>query len=199
MANEYASLAELKTALEMSGETFADADLSLALTAASRGIDSACDRRFWLDADANQVRYYTPVNDCLTWIDDLVTLTALAADRGGDGTFSESWTVNTDFVLEPLNAAADSEPFTKLRVHPRGSKRLPCEYPRSVRVTGRFGWSAVPSQVKEATVILASKLMRRAREAPFGVAGVGVEGAAMRIATMDPDVKFLIADFRRME
>lgn len=197
MANEYVSSSELKATLELTGETFADADIALALTAASRGIDNTCNRRFYADADANQVRYYSPPCADHLWIDDLVTFTSLATDPGGDGTFEETWTQNTDFVLEPLNASADSEPFTAIRVHPSGSYYLPTDYPRTVKLTAKFGWAAVPEEVEEATTIVATKLLRRAREAPFGVVSVGLEGAAVRITRSDPDVAWLLNDFIR--
>ena len=50
--------------------------------------------------------------------------------------------------------------------------------------------------MKEATLIIASRLLRRVREAPFGVISFGLEGA-MRIARTDPDVTALLAEFDR--
>lgn len=198
MANEYVTAAELKATLNLTGETFADADVAVAVEAASRGVDQVCNRRFWLDVDANQVRYYRPKSECLTRIDDLVTLTAVAADGNGAGTFPDTLTVNTDFVLTPYNADADGRPWNWLELHPNSSRRFPVEYPRSVRVTGRFGWAAVPPAVKQATTILASKLLRRAREAPFAVVALGIEGDAIRLASTDPDVRFLIGPYVRV-
>jgi hypothetical protein len=198
VANEYATTSELKSALTLLGENFADDEIALALTAASRGIDHCTDRRFWADADATQVRYYTPRTCRLVEIDDLVTLTAVAIDLVGDATFATTWTVNSDFVLEPLNAAADARPYTQIRLTPYRAQWLPAGRPRSVRVTGKFGWAAIPPEVKEATIVLAAKLMRRAREAPFGIVTAGLdEGAAMRIARTDPDVAFLVGPLKR--
>lgn len=198
MANEYATALELKATLSLSGETFADADITLALTAASRGIDNYCNRRFFLDGDASQERFYSPSHPRIVAIDDLVLLTQLDVDVDGDGTFEQAWTLNTHFVAEPLNAAAEGKPWTTFCVHPRGARYFPTYQPRSVKVTGKFGWAAVPEPIKEATVVLASKLMRRAREAPFGVVTVGIdEGTAMRIARTDPDVAFLAGPYCR--
>lgn len=193
---DYATSTELKATLSLSSETFADDDIALALTAASRAVDNVCDRRFYADADVNQVRYYSPVDGRRVFIDDLVTLTALATDPGGDGTFEETWTLNTDFVLEPLNAVADGEPFTSIRVHPRAVFYLPIGYPRSVKVTGKFGWAAVPEAVKMATKIVATKAFKRSREAPFGFISAG--DLAMRIAQNDPDVQFLLSGYQRV-
>lgn len=198
MANEYATSADLKATLELGGETFADPDIDLAIPAASRAVDQVCGRRFYKDTDATSVRYYSPTGGERLWIDDIVTVTTVQADPGGDGTFEETWTVNTDYILEPMNAAADGWPYTTLRLHPRSSRYLPVDYPRSVKVTGQFGWSAVPESVAMATKLIASKLVKRVREAPFGVVGLGFDGAAVRIASQDPDVRVLLAGYVRV-
>lgn len=192
--NEYATAAELKASISLSSETFADADISRALTAASRGVDNATDRRFWADTTADKVRYYTPTSDRV-WIDDLVTLTTLEVDTGLNGSFSETWTVDTDFFLGPLNAAEDGWPYTSIRVPAHSSRWLPADYPRTVKVTGKYGWPAVPDTVKHATMIIASKLVKRLREAPFGVIGDGE--LAMRVVREDPEVQFLLNPYRR--
>jgi hypothetical protein len=198
MANEYAGLAEIKATLELSNESFADPDISRALTAASRGIDSLCGRRFWLDEDDTSTRYYSPDNENALEIDDLVDLATLKTDPAGDGTFEHTWTVNTDFILTPLNAEADERPWSTIRPRSASPFYLPCGVERSVEITGQFGWSTVPAEVKEATIILASKLMRRAREAPFGVIAIGLEaGGAMHIARTDPDIMFLVGEYMR--
>lgn len=191
MAADYVTSLALKATLGLTGETFADPDIATAITAASRGIDQLCGRRFWLDADASQVRYYTPISADLVSIDDLVTLTSLAHDPGGDGTYSEAWTLNTDFVLRPDNAPADDRPWETIARHPRARFRFVSQYPRTVKLTGKFGWPSVPAPVVEATTILATKLLRRSREAPFGIVSIGLDGAAVRIARNDPDIAFL--------
>lgn len=185
MANEYATPAELKGTLELTGETFADADLTLALAAASRGIDKATSRRFFADVDANQVRHYTPRSAGALAIDDLIVLTSLVVD-------GETWVENTDFVLQPLNAPADGTPWTRICAT---GKRFLIE-PRSVELTGQFGWAEVPDAIKQATVIVASKLLQRAREAPFGVL-VNTDQVAVYIARQDPEVALLIDRFDR--
>lgn len=191
MANEYATVGDVKAAASLEGESFADPEIQRALTAASRGLDNLCSRRFYPDDDALQVRYYTPYDACTLSIDDLIALTSLASGDG-DGTFATSWTLNTDFVLEPLNAAADGRPWDRVTVTGRGHG-LPSGQ-RTVKITGQFGWSDVPPGIKEATIILAIKLVKRVREAPFGVVGVGLD-SAMRIARSDPDVMFLVGEY----
>lgn len=196
MASDYLTSNELKATLELTGESFADDDIELAITAASRAIDNLTGRRFYADSDANQVRYYSPTDPDVLWVDDLVTLTTLEVDTGEDGTFEETWTANTDFYLEPLNAAADGWPYTFLVVNTRSSVYFPVAH-RSVKVTGKFGWSVVPDAVKQAAKISAAKLLKRSREAPFGVVGFGADGVAVRIGSNDPDVMTLLSPFIR--
>lgn len=178
MANGYVTLTELKATLSMSGETFADADLQLAIDAASRAIDRATNRRFFPDTVAVERRYLA---DCpILPIDDLISLVSLSVD-------GELWTEDVDFVLEPLNAPENGEPWTRVRALRtlRGT----------VTIDGLFGWSAPPDQIRAAAGILAAKIAKRAREAPFGVAAFGVDGTAVRISATDPDIRFLIERF----
>lgn len=188
----------LKSSLTLTGETYGDADIDSAIASGSRAADDFCGRRFYADVNATQVRYYTPTSSRLLLIDDVVTVTTLKTDSSGDGTFETTWTVNTDYVLNPLNAAADGVPWSWISVSPTSSRYFPC-YARSVELTGKFGWAEVPSAVKQATSLIASRLLKRSREAPFGIAFVGSldVGAASRIARVDPDVQGLLAPYVR--
>lgn len=190
----YVELEQLKSTLSLQ-EGFADLDIRRAIRAASRGVDNECGRRFYPDEDALQVRYYDAIGGELVLLDDLIELTEVATDASGAGAFTDVWTLNTDFVLGPAAADGATVPFESLRLHPYGEHRFPTQFPRAVRVTGRFGWVTVPAEVEQATVILANRLLKRAREAPFAVAGMGFDGAAVRIAREDPDVRFLIGPY----
>jgi len=194
----YVGLEEFKTTLSMASQTFADPDIVIALGAASRSVESTCRRRFWKDADANQVRLYSTDLGRLVMTDDLVTITSVATDPGGDGTYEITWTNGSDFIPEPLNAASDGEPWTKLRAHPTGRYLFPY-LPRTVKITGQFGWPSVPPDVKAATTMLAHRLLRRAREVPFGVSGIGLDGSVVRIMASDPDVASLLRGYIRQD
>ena len=197
----YVELEEFKETTSLKGQTYADRDIQTALVAASRGIEEALERRFWLDPDANQARYYTPKHGRWLDIDDLVTLTTLKASRDGDATFEETWTFNTDFVLEPLNAVADLKPYEKICWNPlSGFPGFPC-YPRSVEVTGKFGWLTVPDGVKQLTTLIAARLVQRTRQAPMGIIAIGADGAAVRASEFarDPEYSWLVASLRRTQ
>jgi hypothetical protein len=197
----YLSPDQLKSTLTMTGTSFADADVTLAIGAASRAVDSMTGRRFWLDTGTANVRYYTPQYDGMTPIDDLVVMTSVAIDSTGTGAFTETWTSGTDFVLEPFNAPLEqpARPYNTLRARYRSGRRwLPSLVEQSIKVTGQFGWPSIPDDVTAATGILAAKLLRRGREAPFGIVTAGIDsGATMRIARTDPDVSMLLGPYAR--
>jgi hypothetical protein len=196
LSNGYIELEELKSSTELTSTSFADQDLQNAIVAASRSIDLATGRRFYPDTDALQVRYYTPTEYSLLHIDDLITLTSVETDINDDGVTDYTWTQGTDFILEPRNALADGYPYTGIRRLRYGNYCWPT-YTDSVKVTGRFGWAAVPANIKVATTILAARFVKRMREAPFGVAGFDAAGATVRISQTDPDVMNLVAPYVR--
>lgn len=200
ITNGYITLAELKFALGIADAT-EDASLELAAEASSRAVDDFCGRRFFRDPDALQIRYYSPAHPYRLWIDDLDILTSLQTDSDGDGVFSETWTQDSEaaargFRLEPLNAPADARPFTRVVVLSgaldQGNRRA--------RLTGRFGWPAVPTAIRQATLLQAERLFKR-KDAPFGVAGgtSGFDfGMVMIRQRLDPDVIVLCEAFRRV-
>lgn len=193
----YISAADFKTTQGITVTTY-DTDIATCVEAGSRAVDHFCRRRFWLDADATQIRYYNPTGRICA-IDDLTTLTNLKTDSGGDGSFATTLTLNTDFTLEPLNAAVENpvQPYTLARLVSSGTY-WPAA-PRSVKVTGRFGWPAVPAPVVRATTILANILLKR-QEAPFGIVTAGVDQeTAMRIAQTDPTIRGLLSPLVRLD
>lgn len=195
-ADLYVTVAELKATLELTGETYADADIAIAVDAASRAVDDHCHRRFYADDDANQIRYYSPFTPDLVVVDDVITITELATDPGGDGTFENIWMVNTDYLAQPLNRelvdGTNYEPWRTIKRHPTGRYQFPTVYPRTVKLTGKFGWPVVPSRVSQATTITAGRLLKRGRETPYGVVGMGLDGGSVRIPKLDADVQKLL-------
>lgn len=197
VGHEYVSVEELKETLGLAGQRFADSDIQIAVSAASRAIDEMTGRRFYPDA-TDQTREFVPMNPGYCAIDDLSTFTSLAAQGA-------TWVNGTDFYLEPLNAADEGKAWTGIRtiwkpfLYDASSSSPSAPGPDArVTVTGKFGWAAPPPEIIQATRILATRLMRRSREAAFGVLGLGMDGAAVRIAREDPDVAMLIQPYIRM-
>lgn len=197
-APDYVDLAEAKAYLRI-GDTVDDAQITVAISAASRAIDRATNRQFGL-VDAPVPRYYTATRNPKTrrWtidIADLMTEAGLlvAADLDDDGSYS--YPVD-NFDLTPRNAAADGRPWTRIVVHP-ASTNSPNGQEDAVRVTARFGWTAVPSAIKEACLLQTARMFSR-RQAPFGVAGSPELGSEVRLlAKLDPDVAVAVGPFTR--
>lgn len=200
---DYATLAELREYVTRSSETVDDADLSLALTAASRAVDLVCSqgmtRQFGLLTSAQEWRYtprWSRSRGCwVVEVDDFQTTTGLLVnlDLDGDGTFSDAV---TGFTKLPLNAAAKVYPWEKIVIPDTYNGSL-CGREGEVAVTARYGWTTTPTAVKMATLLQGSRFMSR-REAPFGIAGSPDSGTEMRLlARVDPDVAVSLRKYVR--
>ena len=191
MANEYAELSVLKEMLSIEADDATrDNLLSKALTAASRSIDRATGRRFYLDATAS-ARTYNPAGKVVfdvfgarLLIDDAGAAPTLVETGSGD-----SFTAFTDYETGPDNALVRGRAITSL-LSPSSS----WDYGTArVRVTAQWGWPAVPEEIEQATLIQASRLFKR-KDSPEGVTG-SAEWGVVRLSRRDPDVWALIEHF----
>ncbi|UJW32393.1 hypothetical protein L3Q67_00985 [Saccharothrix sp. AJ9571] len=154
-----------------------DAEIDAAIGSVAREINGHCGRQFNLAAEAS-ARIYDREHTELVYVDDFASADGLivATDDAGDGSYSAVWSP-ADYQLEPLNGVVDGDPgwpFWAIRAV--GGRRFPAGRHATVRVTARWGWSAVPDPVAQASKILAAETLKL-REAPFGVAGFGDFGA----------------------
>lgn len=198
----YVTATILKRALELDGTTFADYEVVPACAAANGAINNICGRVFDRDVSSPTTRYYRPQSADLIIVDDLSDSASviLETDQFGGGSFDKTWTLHTEFEVEPLNAIADGRPYTRIVKNPRHAFGFPAWAPRSVKVTAKFGWpgGTVPDPVITAATLLATRLLKRVREAPLGVLPVQLDvGSAVRIARTDPDVAMLLNDYVR--
>lgn len=192
-APDYITTEELKSYLRIDvADTVDDAELESKITAASRAVDRTTNRQFGQLAAAD-AWLYTPRWDgsrC-RWvieIDDLQDATGL--------TVATSAGAIDLFAKQPANAAAKGKPWTRLVVDPAAAV-IPKGTENEVTVTAKFGWSAVPVTVKEATKLQAARLFKR-RDAPFGVAGSPEAGSEVRLlARVDPDVAVTLRPYVR--
>ena len=190
--NGYCTLSQVKASLRIT-DSVDDELLELAVEAASREIDTHTERQFY---QTTETRVFTARDSYVCEIDDLASLTSLKTQDDGEGTFDTVWT-STDYQLEPLNGYSSGidYPFTHIRaigdfVWPiLGGEAL-------VQVEGTFGWPSVPTAIKQATVILASRIYKR-NDSPLGVTGFGDLGM-IRVSRVDPDVAALCDPYRRM-
>ena len=200
ITNGYCALADIKAALRIpTGDTIDDALLELAVESASRDIDGACERVFYKTTGATRV--YVPRDSFLVETDDSVSITTHKTSSGGV-TFDITWGAG-DYQLEPLNGIAGGlvEPYYQIRAI--GSYLFPVWEPSNVnaqeatvQVVGTFGWNAVPTAIKQATILLAMRIYKRL-DSPLGVAGFSDLGA-VRVSRIDPDIDRLIMPFKKV-
>ena len=171
-----------------------------AIAAAEIEINSMCGRYFDLDSGTSD-RFYWPDDPYSIQVDDIATTTGLLinVDQIGDGTYTQPWTITTDFFLEPVNqiqAGIKGWPFNTVQAT-LTTKYFPLKrayyYRRpTVKITATWGWPAVPVAVKQATAVVANKLVKMG-EAPFGVAGYDQWGT-IRVGNI-PEVQNLLNPF----
>lgn len=196
ITNGYCTLAELRGRMNIpAADTGSDTIYEATIEAASRAIDGFTGRRFYqITATA---RVFTAEDSGWLEVPDLVSVTTFQTDSDGDRTYEDTW-ATTDYDLEPFNASDVGLPYTWVEITPDGLYSLPVGTRKGIKITGTWGWPSVPLPIKEATILQAMRIAKRP-SAPFGIDLGGIDqGAAMRIPAIDPDVKMLVAPYRRV-
>ena len=185
---DYATLTEVKTALRVT-DTTDDTEIQAKLTSASRRVDRDTGRRFYLDS-VTSARTYTPVHEELLSVDDIGTETGLIVEVGRGTGWS---TVDSNsYDLLPDNAITDGKAIETIQ---RVYGCWPLWGAQRVRVTAKWGWPAVPDEIKNATILLAARLFRR-KDSPEGVKGFSDLGV-VRVSRYDSDYDNLIGPYIR--
>lgn len=177
--NLYAPPMALKAWLKITSTTD-DLEIHGACFAASRWIEQYCERLFYR-SPTGTARTFTACDPYMVRLGDfcdLVSISALATDEAGDGTFETTWSTS-DYQLWPNNPAAAPEirPYTSVRALPGRTFPLAWDNARAdrVQITGVYGWPAVPSSVKQAALLLAVDALKT-KETSFGVGGANEWG-----------------------
>jgi hypothetical protein len=182
-APDYVTSSELKSYLRIS-DTDDDTLVAVWVTTASRAVDSYCGRQFG-KVGAVESREYATVYDrhlcCyVAHIDDLQSVASMIV-------MDEDAEETTDYTLGPVNALKKGKPY----------ERLYSEVAGPLTVQALWGWTDVPTPVKNATLLQAARLAAR-RDSPFGIAGSPSEGSEVRLlAQLDPDLRTALKGFRR--
>ena len=194
ITNGYSTLAQVKSALRIT-DNLDDSLLEMAIESASRAIDSYTNRNFYNAGTA--VRYFAPNGAFTVTTDDMISLSSLETMSDTDDTFDTTWTA-TDYQLEPINGVVDGirQPYTEIRAV-GDYTFLDLAGEATVKVTGVWGWSAVPIQVTQACVIQSSRIYKRL-DSPLGI--ISGELGSMRVGSrIDPDVAQLIDSLRKIK
>lgn len=199
ISNGYTTVATFQSYTGMSTIT-ADETVNIekAIESASRSIDRMTNRRFWADANAT-ARQYRATDFYRLFVDDISSTTGLIVktDTGGDGTFETTLTLNTDYILDPVNAPQLERPFTIVTMVGTMLFPSPVNLRPGVQVTAKFGWylGTPPDDIEEACLILSTDLVKRASSVG-GVLGLSELGA-IRMSPLGRDVQAMVRPYRR--
>jgi hypothetical protein len=189
---DYCTLTEFKEWVGLD-DTTDDAVIRRAITASSVAVDNFCKTPF------GQVFGTRVLDTSETWrvhTGPVVMVTEVATDDDGDGVFETVWAA-TDYQLLPLDSAMSVEPEPYTEIHAIGTRTFPRVTGLTgrhglIRVTGTWGWSTIPTPVKQATLLLTNRAVKR-RHSPEGVAGFDEFGTIRISSRDDPDaVRYLI-------
>lgn len=201
ITNGYATLTEIKNYMSISDSTDNDL-LENLVESASRSIDRIANRRFYLDATAS-ARLYRAYSNIFVYVDDIGTTSNLvvAVDENGNGTYSKTLTLNTDYILDPLTSPSLNRPYTQLTMV-SNTETWPI-FPGltsnglrpGVQVTARWGWPSVPDDLNMACLILTADLYKR-KDAPGGILGLGDLGV-VRMSPIGRDVTAMVRAYKK--
>ena len=194
ITNGYATLAELKSSLTIT-DSDDDALLELAITSTSRMIDDFTGRFFYANGTVGSpvIRYYTPNDPWTLAVDDYVSISEIATDDN----FNQTWSTvlaASDFLKEPVNNSLRGWPYTRLLA--TGRYVWPYYLPQACKVTGVWGWPAVPAEVNQACIIQSSRIFVR-KQSPFGIAGTPELGTVRLSSRLDHDVQAFLRPINR--
>ena len=191
ITNGYCSLNQIKAALRIT-DSVDDTLLEMAVESASRMIDSECDRNFF---STSATRDFIPSDSYTVDTDDLTAITSVKIDDQGDLTFAITLAVS-DYQTEPVNQRVSGNAFPIYRLRMIGDYLLPLwGQQATVRIQGTYGFTPVPTQITQATVIQAGRIFKRL-DSLLGFAGFSDMGVA-RVGRVDPDVAAMIRPFKK--
>jgi hypothetical protein len=188
----YTTRAVVKTYLGIpSGTSSEDDPIDAAIDAAEAEIDAHTGRTFVVPGSAT-AKVYRPVNDRVVLVDDIAQTTSLAVkvDGSDDGSYDTTLTITSEFVVD-----GNTAPYRVIR-RVDGSA-----FPRytsdraTIQITAYFGYGmSIPKAIVQASTVLGARLYQR-RSSPLGFQA-GLEGDAVRISRIDPDVRALLSGYR---
>lgn len=192
ITNGYATLIQLKSAIGIA-DGIDDPMLEMAIESASRQIDSYTERYFYNAGTA--VKIFAPIDNWVCPTEDFITLTKVETSEDGES-YDTEWTAD-DWQAEPLNGRAGGLVTSYTQIRAVEDYLFPYRNGEAtVRLTGTWGWSAVPIAITQATIILASRIFKRL-DSPLGI--ISNDLGSMRVGfRLDPDVQHLIDPYRKI-
>jgi hypothetical protein len=181
---DYITLSEFKDRVGQQ-TSVKDSRIAEHITAASRKVDAICHRTFGPHDGAATARDFRPLDCEMVFVDDCYDISAVGVDDADTGLYATAWSA-ASYDTDPPNGIGpngqEGWPITTLRSI--GALYFPtCLRRRAVRVTAKWGWEAIPADVKEATYLLANRLLYEVA-VPGGVTppnvDFGMSGSALQ-------------------
>ena len=188
----YTTRAVVKTYLGIpSGTASEDDAIDAAIDAAEAEIDNYTGRSFSVPGSTS-TKVYRPMNDRVVLVDDIAQTTSLVlkVDSSDDGTYDETLTVTSEFVVDGNQA-----PYRVIRRVDGSSFPRYTSDRATIQVEAYYGYGmSIPKAIVQASTVLGARLYQR-RSSPLGFQA-GLEGDAVRISRIDPDVRALLSGYR---
>ncbi len=160
------------------------------INAVTSEIDNYCGRSF---TSTSATRYFDGVDDNLI-VDDLVSVTTLKLDTGGDGVWETTLTEGTDFLLYPYNTSPKW--LVKLTDDSTASDFAEGKR-KGVEIAGVWGYATIPEPIRQAAMMQVCRLFRLSQ------GGYGTEIGTPEIGTqtifqgLPSDAKRMLAAYVR--
>lgn len=198
----YISLAEFKAYKEItSTDATDDGVIEELIEGASRFIDRMTGQYFRAGS-SGAIKYYTAEDYDILFTDPIITLESLKTDEDADGTHEITWNTGQstgDFYLMPMNQISTgfTHPYTWIEINPNGDYTFPLNK-KGVKVTGKFGWTAPPDEIKNACYeIVAAAYGRRSGQNLTGTAEVTGAGVVITPEDITPYARSIIRAYTR--
>jgi hypothetical protein len=195
----YATVAELTEYLGLTANLYGGTVVTTERTARlAQAIDAATAH---IEQDTGRVFTSTTATKRLTCdggdvllIPDLVSVTTLKVDDNADGVYEITLTTS-DYELNTYHETQAGWPFEYIvRLDDSWPIRTYAGRRRLVEIVGVWGWSAVPTPIKQACLLLSARLVQRSNAA-LGVQAMGDLGG-FGIRSSDPDYDRLVSPYR---
>jgi hypothetical protein len=153
--------AEAKEWLEIA-DYVDDQRISFIVASVSTMVANYCGRSFEVDtAQTATARYYRPLDDYSLPVDDCWQVTAVASDDADNGLWATVWAAS-DYYLEPAGGVSPAGltgfPYTMVRAVE--SRTWPIAARPAAKITAKWGWQALPGDVRMAALMLVGEQYR---------------------------------------
>jgi hypothetical protein len=197
----YATLNEYKAWIAVRGlsgnvgtDTSDDSSTEILIESASRYLDRETGRRFY--PDASDGTYYFQAQDAFNLdLPDFASITSVSVDYGNTRSYT-ALTLATDCDLLPDNYAAEGTPINAMAIAPTSSAYFPTQR-KGVKIVGKRGWLAAPTDIKEACLSIAQSLNgARSGQSSMGKMTVTAAGVVIRPEDVPAFAQKIIAHYR---